>query len=156
MERNVEQLLDKYSDMVMRITFQIVKNRTDAEDVCQEVFLKLFSLKRVFESEEHQKAWLIRVAINKSKDLVKSSWFKKRAELTEVQAVYEDSHISVLEEVMKLPIKYRNVIYLHYYEGYSAKEISEILKCKENTVLSQLSRGRTKLKESMIGGFEHE
>lgn len=152
---NIESLIEMYSDMILRIAFQIVKNQADAEDVCQEVFIKLLKEKD-FESEEHRKAWLIRVTINKSKDLVRSLWFRNRAELNDNIAVYEDEHLHIVEEVMKLPIKYRTPIYLYYFEGYSVKEIANILNKSQNTVLSWLNRGRKKLEYNMVGGFENE
>lgn len=153
--KNFDELIDLYSDMIIRIAFQIVKNQADAEDVCQEVFIKLLKNNN-FQSEEHRKAWLIRVTINKSKDLVMSSWFKNRAELNDNIAVYENEHLHIIEEVMKLPIKYRTPIYLYYFEGYSVKEIANILNKSQNTVLSWLNRGRKKLEYIMIGGFENE
>lgn len=152
---NIENLIEMYSDMILRIAFQIVKNQADAEDVCQEVFIKLLKAKE-FESEEHRKAWIIRVTINKSKDLVKSSWFKNRAEFDDNIAVYEDEHLHIVEEVMNLPVKYRTPIYLYYFEGYSVKEIAAIFNKNENTVLSWLNRGRKKLEYNMLGGFENE
>lgn len=153
--KNFEELIDLYSDMIIRIAFQIVKNQADAEDVCQEVFIKLLKAKE-FESEEHRKAWIIRVTVNKSKDLVKSSWFKNRAEFDDNTAVYEDEHLHIVEEVMNLPIKYRTPIYLYYFEGYSVKEIADIFNKSPNTVLSWLNRGRKKLEYNMLGGFENE
>ena len=95
--KNFEELIDLYSDMIIRIAFQIVKNQADAEDVCQEVFVKLLANNK-FQSEEHRKAWLIRVTVNKSKDLVKSSWFRNRAELTDNIAVYEDLYNTFAEK----------------------------------------------------------
>lgn len=155
MMKNFEELIDLYSDMIIRIAFQIVKNQADAEDVCQEVFIKLLS-HNDFKTEDHRKAWLIRVTVNKSKDLVKSSWFRNRAELTDNIAVYENEHLHIVEEVMNLPIKYRTPIYLYYFEGYSVKDIAGIFKKSENTVLSWLNRGRKKLEYNMLGGFENE
>lgn len=153
---NMEQLFDQYAEMIIRIAFQIVKNQSDAEDVCQEVFLKLMQNKKAFDSEEHRKAWIIRVTINKSKDVVRSSWFSRTVELTNDIPTYENESLPITGEIMKLPVKYRSVIYLHYYEGYSVKEIANILQCKENTILTWLSRGRKKLEKNLIGGLEYE
>ena len=153
---NMEQLFDQYAEMIIRIAFQIVKNQSDAEDVCQEVFLKLMQNKKAFDSEEHRKAWIIRVTINKSKDVARSSWFSRTVELTNDIPTYENESLPITGEIMKLPVKYRSVIYLHYYEGYSVKEIANILQCKENTILTWLSRGRKKLEKNLIGGLEYE
>lgn len=153
---NSEMLFNMYADMIIRISFQIVKNQADAEDVCQEVFIKLFSYKKTFESEEHRKAWIIRVTINKSKDIVKSNWFSKRAELPNDIPVYENETLPIIGEIMRLSVKYRTVIYLYYFEGYTVKEIAKILECSENTVLTRLRRARKKLEYFVIGGSEYE
>lgn len=148
----IAELLDAYADMVVRIAYQNLRNNMDAEDVCQDVFVKLVEKDRVFESDEHIKAWLIRVTINRCKDYLKSGWFRKKAEYIGNEYAYVQSGNSVLEEVMNLPIKYRNVIYLHYYEGYSVEEIGNILNKNKNTVKTWLKRGRSELKENMTGG----
>lgn len=148
----IATLLDEYADMVVRIAYQNLRNNMDAEDVCQDVFVKLVEKDRVFESDEHIKAWLIRVTINRCKDYLKSGWFRKKAEYIGNEYAYIQAGNSVLEEVMNLPIKYRNVIYLHYYEGYSVEEIGNILNKNKNTVKTWLKRGRSELKENMTGG----
>lgn len=150
--KHIAQLLDEYADMVMRIAYQNLRNNMDAEDVCQDVFVKLVEKDRTFESKEHIKAWLIRVTINRCKDYMKSGWFSKKAEYIGNEYGYVQSGGSVLEEVMNLPIKYRNVIYLHYYEGYSVEEISDILNKNKNTIKTWLKRGRSELKMNMTGG----
>lgn len=149
---NLSDILELYADMVMRIAYQNVKNIADAEDICQDVFLKMLELDKSFESEEHIKAFIIRVTINKCKDYYRSSWFKRRVSMKE-GGVISDGRVfekegkeSILESVMELPLNYRNVIYLYYFEGYSVKEIGEILKKKEGTIKTWLGRGREKLK----------
>lgn len=129
--------------------------KSDAEDVTQEVFVRLLESSKKFKDGEHLKAWLIRVTINECRTLMRkySRETEQSAEIADC-AVYDGD--SVLEAVKALPENYRNAIYLHYYEGYTAKEIGKILDAKENTVLSWLSRGRAALRKEMIGGFEDE
>ena len=119
------------------------------------VFVKLLESSKKFKDGEHLKALLIRVTINECRTLMRkySRETEQSAEIADC-AVYDGD--SVLEAVKALPENYRNAIYLHYYEGYTAKEIGKILDSKENTVLSWLSRGRAALRKEMIGGFEDE
>ena len=144
----------EYTDTVYRVAVHNTACTADAEDITQEVFLKLLSYNKPIRGEEHLKAWLIRTAINLCHDTYRKN---SRVDIVENPVStdsYSDSD-SVLEAVKSLPENYRNTIYLHYYEGYTAKEIGKILGAKEGTVLSWLSRGRTALKE-MIGGFDDE
>ena len=142
--------VQRYSDTVYRTAVHNCRCTADAEDVVQDVFEKLLHYNGIFESEEHLKAWLLRVTINCTKDLFLSSWFRK----TEGFDESIDKHMSFEHEeksdlyyaLMKLPQKYRTVIHLHYYEGYSVREIAKIMKSTEGTVKSQLHRGREMLK----------
>ena len=145
----------QYTDTVYRVVVHNTRCKSDAEDVTQEVFVKLLESSKKFKDGEHLKAWLIRVTINECRTLMRkySRETEQSAEIADC-AVYDGD--SVLETVKALPENYRNAIYLHYYEGYTAKEIGKILDAKENTVLSWLSRGRAALRKEMIGGFEDE
>ncbi len=152
-EADVERAVERYADMVRRICLCHLKNREDTEDVFQTVFLKYLLYDGDFEGEEHEKAWFIRVTVNACKDFWKRL---SRHPCTPLEALaqepaLEDEHREVLEAVLSLPEKYRDPVYLHYYEGYSALEISSILRTKENTVYSLLSRGRTMLREALGG-----
>ena len=151
-------MIEKYSDLVYRIALTRTNNKSDSEDIFQEVFLRITKKMPVFETEEHEKAWVIRVTLNCSNTLLTSNWRKKTGELDE-NIVFEtkDRH-DIYYEVAKLPVKYRTVIYLFYYEGYKINEIAKILNTNESTVKTQLARAREKLKENMkIGGiFEYE
>jgi len=141
--------------MLKRICVCHLKNNADAEDIFQEVFLKYMLYEKTFESSEHEKAWFIRVTANACKDHLKSLFRHPTLPLeviSEETASMEPEHKEILEAVLSLPSKYKNAIYLHYYEGYSAAEIANILKIKENTVYSHLSRGRAILKEKLGGG----
>lgn len=150
-----KRIVEQYADMVLRIAYQNLKNKADAEDVTQEVFVRLVQA-NAFENEEHIKAWLIRVAINRCNDFRKTAWFRKRTALTTDWLPFSEEQQSLLEELWRLPNKDRNIIYLYYYEGYSVPEIAKILQKNENTLSSQLSRARKKLKYLLLeGGYEH-
>ena len=150
----VDEVVDKYSDMVYRIAFTQMKNKTDADDVFQEVFLKLCKSTAWFESDEHIKAWLIRVTINTCKKSFTSPWNKKMVELPE-DLVYEDKHqdFEVVRAVQSLPAKYRTVIHLFYFEDMPVAQIARTLELTAGTVKSQLSRGRNLLKNKLKGEF---
>ena len=128
-EAEAKRLVDTYSDMILRVCFTYLKNTEDAKDICQNVFLKMLTGGKQFESEEHEKAWIIRVAINECKDLLKSAHKQRDVCIDEVNEAFtreESTGEDVLEMVMSLPDNYRNVIYLYYYEGYSAAEVGDI------------------------------
>lgn len=127
------------------------------QEIFQNVFLKYALSSRSFESPEHEKAWFIRVTTNACKDLIKS-FFRSRTvsldQLMEQPGQLLEDHREVLEAVISLPRKYREVIYLHYYEGYTAPQISEILGKNTNTVYTLLARSKNLLKER-LGGDAH-
>lgn len=153
-EQETSRAIELYSDMIRRICLLHLKNHADTEDVFQEVFLKYVLRGAVFESVEHERAWLIRVTVNACKDLLKSLFRRKTVSLEvlseEAASISSEQH-ATLEAVLALPEKYKDVIYLHYYEGYNAREIGRILKKKENTVYSFLSRGRELLRQELGG-----
>lgn len=153
-EQETSRAIELYSDMIRRICLLHLKNHADTEDVFQEVFLKYVPRGAVFESVEHERAWLIRVTVNACKDLLKSLFRRKTVSLEvlseEAASISSEQH-ATLEAVLALPEKYKDVIYLHYYEGYNAREIGRILKKKENTVYSLLSRGRELLRQELGG-----
>lgn len=144
-------LARRYIDTVYRVALNYIKSPSDADDITQNVFLKLLQEKKPFDSDDHVKHWLIRVAVNECRNLVRSRWW--RAESFEEYAgtlVFDNQNQSDLfHMVMALPRKYRLPIYLHYYEGYSTQEIGQLLKLPKNTVCTQLKRGRELLKESL-------
>ena len=151
---NAEQIVRKYSDMVYGIAIRYVRNRIDADDVYNDVFYRYFRRERTFASEEHRKNWLIRVSVNAAKDFL----IKKRSDVELRDDMFEDvrsdsSNVSI-EELMylrdglkKLKEEYREIIELYYINGFNTKEISVMLQKSENTVKSQLLRGRQKLRE---------
>lgn len=156
MTDNVEILVQKYSDMIARIAYQNCFNKTDSEDIAQEVFFKLIRNPQEFKSEEHLKAWLIRVTINVSKDYNKAAWYKKIEPIDgkELPYNFEPEERELIKELSKLKPDYRNIVYLYYYEGYKINEIAKIMNLKENTVSSNLTRARKKLKEVLEDGGE--
>ena len=153
-EQEVNRAVDRYADMVRRLCMIHLKNEADTEDIFQTVFLKYLLSPVVFESEEHEKAWLIRVTSNACKDLLKS-FFRSRTtsldDLLERPAGLPPDHRGVLEAVLSLPRKYREVIYLHYYEDYTAPQISRILGKKVNTIYTLLTRSKQMLREKLGG-----
>ena len=151
----IQQAVSKYSQSIIRIAFTYVKNIADSEDIMQDTFLSFMLQNIEFESENHEKAWFIRAAINKSKNYIKSGWFKNKVPLTEDLSYLPEEECGVLEEVMKLDKKYRIPIHLFYYEGYSVDEIADILRTKSSTIKTWLSRGRHILKKR-LGGFNNE
>ena len=154
--REAERLVETYSDLILRLSYTYLKSTQDAEDICQTVFLKLLSVGKTFQSREHEKAWVVRTAINACKDEL-SAYRRRMVPLEDVPeaAAPEPPQSDVLEAVMELPGKYREAIYLFYYEGYSVKEIGDLTGRSEAAVSAHLSRGRKKLRE-LLGGREYE
>lgn len=146
----LKECVEKYADIVFRVSYQHVCNRQDAEDVVQEVFLSLVERLRVcpFNDEEHLKAWLLRVAINKSINVAKHNARRRTERIIDNKMSGRDGAYDELDdELKKLPADDRQIIYLHYYEGYAAKEIAQFMGLRENTVHKRLSRAREKLKK---------
>ena len=141
-------LYEKYFDMVSRIALSYMKNPSDAEDVCADVFSKLLKKRPIFETEEHEKAWLLRTTINRCKDNLKH-WWRKRSDISDHPYLQtnplQENH--VLDVVLTLPKRYKDVVYLHYYEGYSAIEIAKILEKPYSTVTNHMSEARKLLRE---------
>jgi RNA polymerase sigma-70 factor (ECF subfamily) len=152
----ISQDLERYGDMLLRLAYSYMKNIHDAEDAVQDVFIKLLSNIEIFESEDHKKHWLICVIRNICKNKLKSAWLKKRVELTDMPYYDEYKDNNVLNKVLKLPLKYREIIHLYYYEGYTTVEISNIVDRKETTVRSLLSRGRNLLKKELKEEYDFE
>lgn len=144
------ELYDKYKNAVYRMAFAYCKNKADAEDIMQETFIKLFTADIRFEDSDKKKSWLLKVTVNKCKDMFRSLRYKyslTAIPLEEASLVYETPEESeVYHAVMSLPTKYRLVIHLYYYEDYSIKEIGAITGKNESAVQTQLYRARRKLK----------
>ncbi len=151
------EALEKYSDMVYRLAYAQVRNRTDADDIFQEVFIRLVKTQPEFEGEEHMKAWLIRVTVNCARSLWRSSWVRRMVFLEDkdwnrMPAEEAPAGNEKLEEALgALPAKQRSVIHLFYYEEMSVEQIAKALGEKEPTIRSQLSRAKKALKKHLTG-----
>lgn len=169
--RTPEEVVELYADTVYKIALSQMKKKEDAEDIFQEVFLNYMNCKKEFLSEEHEKAYIIRMTVNCCKKHFRSAWFRHRAEWTELTeaaggndrtewteltgtAGKNDREEDLYEAVLELPAKYKLVIHLFYYEELSVAQISQALHIKESTVKSQLMRGRKMLKQAYLGGAE--
>jgi RNA polymerase sigma-70 factor (ECF subfamily) len=158
----IQDTVVRYSDTLLRLCYSYVKNTSDAEDLTQEVFLSLIKRGIPFESDEHEKAWLLRLAINKCKNHLTSGWMRHNAPLDDNRAQAEaipdegfSGENAVLEAVMALPEKYRTPVHLFYYGDMSIKEIAAATGKKEATVGTLLARGR-KLLQGILSGREDE
>lgn len=153
-EQEVNRAIELYSDTVRRLCVVYLKNHSDTEDVFQTVFFKYYLSSAVFESDEHEKAWFIRVTINACKDIIKS-FFRSRTvpldDIAELPANAPEENGEVLKAVLSLPEKYRDVVYLHYYEDYTAPQISAILHKNVNTVYTLLTRSKDMLRKILDG-----
>ncbi len=157
-EAEANRAIELYADMVRRICMLHLKSYADTEDIFQNVFLKYVLSSAEFENEEHEKAWFIRVTLNACKDLLKSFFRSHTVSLEEVipaDTGVTDDHREVLVAVLALPTNYRDAVYLHYYEGYTAVEIGRLLGKNVNTVYTLLNRAKGLLRQA-LGGEEVE
>lgn len=148
----LEKTIRKYADLIYRLAFQYTGNTSDAQDILQDVSVALVVSDPPFDDEGYLSNWICRVTINKCRNLRKSKALRSFEELDENIPEEKEEKISLSEELEKLPVKYRTVLYLYYYEEYSIEEISEILSLNPNTVGSQLRRGREKLRKILTEG----
>ena len=158
-EQDAIRAIERYSDTVRRLCAVHLKNDADTEDIFQTVFLKYVLSSVSFESEEHEKAWFIRVTINACKDLLKSFFHRHTISLddvTERPAELPPDYRDVWEAVISLPEKYRDVVYLHYYEGCTAPQISRILGKNVHTIYTLLTRSKQMLREKLVDGYDYE
>ena len=158
-EQDTIRVIEQYSDTVRRLCAVHLKNDADTEDIFQTVFLKYVLSSVSFENEEHEKAWFIRVTINACKDLLKSFFRRHTVSLDDViehPAELPSDYQDIWEAVISLPQKYRDVVYLHYFEDYIAPQISRILGKNVNTVYTLLTRSKQMLREKLGGGYDYE
>ncbi len=159
MKKTVEELAERYRDNLFAAAFNVCKNAADADDIVQETFLQYYVAKKEFESEQHIRAWLLRVAINKAKNVTRSFWRQNKVPLEEYMetlAFETPQEETLFETVMQLPEKYRIVIHLYYYEDYLVSEIAEVLKLTQSNVKIRLSRGRKLLKQALKEDWEDD
>ena len=156
-QQQAQRLAETYADAILRLSYAYLKNTYDAQDVCQTVFVKLLTEPREFDSPQHERAYVLRMAANACKDILKSPWRRRTCGLDAVLEVPAPpaEEGTVLAAVNALPPHYRAVIHLFYYEGYQAAEIGAILGLPIATVHTRLARGRAKLK-TLLGGTEYE
>jgi len=147
----VEEIMHRHKDKVYRTAIAIMGNVPDAEDIFQDVFIKLFEKQPHFESLEHEAAWLSRVTVNQCRSSLRSFWRKNTQTLLETHPAPPGQQYDLVESISSLPAKYKTAIHLFYYEGYSINEIAEITKQKASTVGNQLARARRILKNDLKG-----
>ena len=147
----IEEFVQRHENRIYRTALAVMGNKTDAEDIMQDVFLKVIEEKAPqFQSVEHETAWLTRVTVNQCRSRLRSYWWKKSEPLLDTYPAQDNEQQSLMETIISLPSKYRIVITLFYYEGYSTKEIAEITKQKESTVRTHLTRARQMLKNYLL------
>lgn len=139
--------VERYGAMVYRMAYAQTRSRHDAGDIFQEVFLRYHRAAPSFESEEHRKAWLLRVTVNCARSLFTAPWRQRSVPLEDVYAYTDPAESAVDTALAQLPEKYRAVVHLYYYEGYGTEEIARILNRRPSTIRAQLTRARQKLKE---------
>jgi len=145
----MEEVVKRNENKVFRTAIAITGSKADAEDIMQEAFLKLMQAQKRFESTAHETAWLLRVTVNLAKNHLRSHWWKKTVPLLESYPAQPAEQQELMEQVLSLPAKYRTVIHLFYFEGYSTKEIAALTRCAESSVRAQLTRARRLLKSSL-------
>ena len=152
-EVEAERLVEAYADLILRLSYTYLKSTHDAEDVCQTVLLKLMGARTRFEGPKHEKAWVVRTTANACKDVLRSARRRTSVALDAVAeaAAPEVPDSAVLEAVMELSQPFREALYLHYYEGYTAREIADMTGGTEDAVAARLSRGRKKLRALLEG-----
>ena len=145
----MEAIIIKHQNKLYRTALAIMGGKADAEDIVQDAFIKLFEKQQDFESPDHEAAWLVRVTVNLCKNRLRSHWWRRTAPLLDTYPAANEGQSGIVQAIMALPSKYRGVIHLFYYEGYSTKEIAEITSQNESNVRQQLTRARRKLKDYM-------
>lgn len=150
---SLETAVETYRDMVFRLAYTYMRSATDADDVCQDVFVKLMRANQEFESQDHLRNWLVRVTINECKSLFRKPWRRTEDIEQYVQTLAQPTseHRELLVDVMRLPEKYRVVLVLHYYLELSCEEVAKLLNVPAATVRTRLARGRSKLKSVLEG-----
>jgi RNA polymerase sigma factor, sigma-70 family len=159
MRQTVQELATLYQSNLFAVAFNICKNAQDAEDIVQDTFVQYYTTRKEFESAQHIRAWLIRVAVNKAKNVTRTFWRRNKVSIEDYMEtlIFETPEAeNLFETVMHLPEKYRIVIHLYYYEDYAVREIADILKLSESNVKIRLSRGRALLKEALKEEWDND
>ncbi len=150
----IQRAVQTHMQSIVRVAYTYVQCIQDAEDIAQDTFVSYLKTNPAFQTNEHEKAWLLRVCINKSKNFLKSGWHKSRNPLPEDLAVLPPEESSLLGAVLRLEEKYRTPIHLYYYEGYAIAEIARLLQLPSATVGTRLSRARKELQKQLGGAFD--
>lgn len=147
----MESIYDKYADLLYRLAYANMQSKVDAEDVVHDVFIKFYEKSPKFHDEEHEKAWLVRVTINMCRDHIRKKKYRSYVPLDEIQEmeIEDDEKLEVMGHLSEIASNYRNVIILHYFEGYTVNEISKMLRISASAVKMRLSRGRELLKNKI-------
>lgn len=158
-----QQAARKYKDSIFRIALNYCKNPADADDITQNVLIRFYKSKKDFDSEEHLRNWLIRVAVNESKRWLSSPYHAFTARTVDIYEAdiaqefdLEPEESMLYKALMSLPAKYRVVLYMHYYEDYPVSEIAELLNSRTSTVTTRLARGRERLKQALERCYQDE
>ena len=147
---DIKEVIEKYSNMLFRISYCILCNRQDAEDALQDTFFKYITKAPEFKDDEHEKAWLIKVITNISKNMLVTRLKRKTVDIEELKHIgVNDTDSGVFSAVMELPVKYKMVMTLYYIEGYTSAQISDMLSISEAAVRKRLQKGRELLKLEM-------
>lgn len=163
-KKQAVRLVNDYADLILRLSYTYLGSTADAEDVCQEVLVKLLGRSEGFEGPEHERAWVVRVTANRCKDLLRRRAARPTVALDEAPEPAAPETVDargraelVLRAVMRLPLEYREAIFLRYYENYSVRDIARACGCSEDAAAARLSRGRTKLKVLLKeAGYDEE
>ncbi len=150
-----EWIVKTYSPILLRIAFLYLKNTAEAEDIVQEVLLSYWQKEPALQTEAARKSWFYKVTANRCRDRLRSHWFRNRGELPPELPYLPPEESDLLDAMLKLNAKYRIPLHLHYYEGYSLKEIGQILNLRPSTVGTRLHRGKELLK-TILGGMNDE
>lgn len=154
-DAHVHRVVEQWSPLLLRLSYSYLGSTADAEDVVQEALLALLERGKPFKDTEHEKAWLIKVTVNKCKNCLKAAWRSRRSPMpAEAAAPAPEEPLGVLEAVMALPPLYRIPIHLHYCEGWSTGEIAAMLGVSPVTARTRLHRGRAMLRDVLEGGNE--
>lgn len=146
-DEEIEKTVDDYGDMLFKLCFTILKNNSDAQDAVSEILIKFMTFEKPFESEEHKKAWLIRVASNVCKDILRLNKVRNHVNIEEISAYCrEENETQIVSTLLNLPLKYKTVVYLFYIEGYKTAEIAKMLSISPSAVRKRLQHGREMLK----------
>lgn len=152
-EKDIERVVTKYADTLYRLCFAIIQNEADAADAVQDTFYKYITRSPSFREPEHEKAWLLRVATNISKNYKRFALMHNHVDIETLYDLHrEQQEYHLMDAINKLPRDYRAVIHLHYYEGYTAKEIASILGVSQATALKRLERGRAQIRKMIEEG----